>query len=108
MLRGEYTVTAGGKERHFKLCTLSDNIFCQQENIKLSEYVGRLKEPLPFTQVHLIYSQAIAYARINRVAIDFTIEDVTVWLDEVGESVFVEKITQIAEVQLEKNQTAPQ
>jgi hypothetical protein len=108
MLRGEYTVTACGKERHFKLCTLSDNLFCQYEKIKLSEYGKRLHEPEPFTQLNLIYSQAVAYAQINKQSIDFTLVDVSLWVDEVGENVFAEHISRIAEAQLEKNMKAPQ
>jgi hypothetical protein len=108
MLRGEYSLTIGGKERHFKLCTLSDSIFCQNEGIKLSEYQNRLLNPHGFTQLNLIYSQAVAHARIKKEPIDFTIEDVSLWMDEVGEGAFSDKIVAIAEVQLEKNQKAPQ
>lgn len=108
MLRGEYTLTIGGKERHFKLCTLSDNLFCQYENIKLSEYVDRINNPIAFTQVNLIYSQAAAYAKINKQSIDFTVEDVSVWLDEIGEEGFSEQMMKIAKAQIEKNQKAPQ
>jgi hypothetical protein len=106
-LRGEYSVTIGGKERHFKLCTLSDNIFCQHEGIKLSEYVERVSKPVAFTQLHLIYSQALAYAKINKQPIDFTLEDVSVWFDEVGEDIFAERIMQIVEAHLSKNGLAP-
>lgn len=115
MLRGEYTLTAGGKDRHFKLCTLSDNLFCQYEGVKLSEYLERIKNPLGFTQLNLIYSQAVAYARINKQPIDFTVDDVSVWIDEVGEAVFEEKLQAIAKAQIEnieadieKNRPAPQ
>lgn len=108
MLRGEYTLTAGGKERHFKLCTLSDNLFCQWEKVKLSEMIERVKDPQPFTQLNLIYSQAVAYAKINKITQDFTLEDVSVWIDELGEDVFIEKITEIAKAQTEKNRQAPQ
>jgi hypothetical protein len=108
MLRGEYSVTVGGKERHFKLCTLSDNLFCQYEGIKLSEYLPRLQNPQAFTQLNLIHSQAVAYARIHKEAIDFTLDDVSVWVDEVGEEVFTENIVKIASIQIEKNLKAPQ
>jgi serine phosphatase RsbU (regulator of sigma subunit) len=114
MLRGEYTLTAAGKERHFKLCTLSDNLFCQYEGVKLSEYLDRIKNPIGFTQLNLIYSQAVAYAKINKQPIDFTVEDVSVWIDEVGESAFEEKLQAIAKAQIEnieadieKNRPAP-
>jgi hypothetical protein len=115
MLRGEYSLTAGGKERHFKLCTLSDNLFCQYEGVKLSEYLERIRNPIAFTQLNLIYSQAVAYAKINKQPIDFTIEDVSVWIDEVGEGGFEDKLQAIAKAQIEnidaeikKNRPAPQ
>jgi hypothetical protein len=108
MLRGEYSVTVGGKERHFKLCTLSDNLFCQYEGIKLSEYRDRVMNPIAFTQIHLVLSQATAHAKINKLPIDFSIEDVSVWIDEVGEQVFGDKIMKIAEAQIAKNGIAPE
>lgn len=108
MLRGEYTLIAGGKERHFKLCTLSDNLFCQYEKIKLSEYLERVNNPIGFTQLNLVYSQAVAYSRINKIPQDFTLDEVSVWMDELGEDIFAEKITEIAKAQISKNQKAPQ
>jgi hypothetical protein len=108
MLRGEYSVTVGGKERHFKMCLLAENLFSQYEGIKLSEHRERLLNPIHFTQVHLILSHAMAYAKINKLPTDFTEVDVCEWIDEVGEDVFIEKIMKIADAQLGKNVPAPE
>jgi hypothetical protein len=108
ILKGEYTLTVGGKERHFKLGTLSDNIFCQLENIKLSEYRNRLLNAQAFTQLNFVYSQALAYCRINKIEVDFTVEDVSVWIDEVGENAFSEKMVELSQEYAEKNLKAPE
>lgn len=84
MFTGEFTIEAKGKKRHLKFGTLCFAMFCEAEGIEFSGMIDRMVKPKPFSFIHLFHSAAVAHCRINKVEPDFSIEDVSEWIDECG------------------------
>lgn len=106
MFTGEITIEVQGAKRNLKFGTLSFGLFCEAEGIELNEMINRLKAPRPFTQLNLIHSAAVASCRINKTDPGFCIEDVSVWIDEVGEEVISDMLTQAIRTYSEKKTAA--
>lgn len=92
MFNGEVKITAQGKERVLKFGTWSTALFCESEKIPLKQMNERLMNPGPFTQINLVHSAAVAYCDLNKMEVDFKLQDVSIWIDEVGETEMAEKI----------------
>lgn len=107
MFTGEFDIEVKGRKRSLKWGTLSFALFCESEGIELNEIKQRLEDPKPFTQINLIHSAAVAHCRINKKEIDFSIDQVSEWIDEIGEHVLAELIVKAMKARLEKNLKAP-
>lgn len=103
MFKGEVKITVFKKERGLKFGTLSFGLFCEAEGIKLSEVEDRIKNPGHFTEINLMYAAAVAYCKIYGIEIDFTKEQVSAWIDEVGSSVIANKMLDALKSPSKKN-----
>lgn len=102
MFTGEIVINVKGAERTLKFGTLSSALFCEAEGIKLKEMGARITNPEPYSQINLIHSAAVAYCKISKVEIDFTKEEVTEWIDEVGEDILATRILEAMKVDFDK------
>ena len=107
MFTGEFDIDVQGKKRTLRFGMLSFSLFCESEGIDIPLMAERLQNPKPFTQINLIYAAAIAHCRINKIESDFTLDDVSTWIDEVGNVKLAELILKSMQTYLEKNQKAP-
>lgn len=107
MFTGEFSIKPKSGKRALKFGTLSFALFCEAEGIDLPGISERLQNPRPFTQLNLIHSAAVAHCRINRTEVDFTLDDVSTWIDDVGEAVLAELILKAVRTHVEKNLKAP-
>jgi hypothetical protein len=81
---GEVEIEVGGVKRYLKFGVLASGYFCKEENISLKEMTKRLSDPTPITAINCVFSAAKAYNAIKKIPVDFTQEDVSVWIDEIG------------------------
>lgn len=85
--RSVATLDVGGKERTVKFGTNQSVIFTELRGIQLAEYMELLKNvdegkvDLAFTR-DVMYSALVDGARVTKVQVDFTKEDVGDWIDE--------------------------
>lgn len=92
--KGLVKLTVDGKERFLKIGTLSSAIFCELEKINVADIGFRLQNAQPFTMIHFLYAGASAYRQLSKQDIDFSVADVSEWIDQMGEG---ELVTHIVE-----------
>lgn len=102
MFSGEIVIHVKGADRTLKFGTLSSALFCEAEGIKLKEMGHRISNPEPYSQINLIHTAAVAFCRINKKDVDFSLDDVTEWIDEVGEDRLAAMILEAMKVDFEK------
>lgn len=84
MFTGQFDIEVGGKKRTLRFGTLCFAMFCEAEGIEFSGMIDRMVKPKPFSFINLFHSAAVAHCRINKIEPDFSIEDVSEWIDECG------------------------
>lgn len=91
--KGLVKITVDDKDRFLKIGTLSSAIFCELEGIKIIEMQDRLMDQRPFTLINFIFAGASAYSRLSKEEIDYTVDDVSLWLDQCNQDELVRLIT---------------
>jgi len=92
--KGLVKLTVGDRERCLKLGTLSSAIFCELENISIIEMQDRLINARPFTLINFVFAGASAYSRLNKEPVDYSVDDVSEWLDQIDQEDLVKLITE--------------
>lgn len=105
--KGLVKLTVDGKERFLKIGTLSSAIFCELEKINVTDIGLRLQAQQPFTMIHFLYAGASAYCQLSKQEPDFTIADVSEWIDQMGEGELVAHIVASVNTYQGKNAVTP-
>lgn len=104
LFTGTTEIDFKGQKIGLKFGTLSSGIFCEQENITLSEMVQRLNKPTPFTFIHIYFAAAKAYAMSNKIDFIYSVSDAADWIDELGFHKASELIFQLMQVYQDKEE----
>lgn len=107
MYKGQFKFDIQGSERGFKFGTLAVALFCKQEGITPKDFQQRINDGDPFIDIDYAYYAAVAYCQINKKDVDFTKEEVSCWIDEVGSSRFAEMIVESFKTFVPKNVIPP-
>lgn len=109
MEKSIFEIKIGDKIRGFKFGTYSMSITCQKENCTLGVLVDLLtrEDVQPMTVLHVIYGGAVAYCKSKKQPIDFDVDTVGEWLDELGFETGMELLRKGLEVYEPKNSPAP-
>lgn len=108
MEKSIFELKIGDKTRGFKFGTYSMSVACQEENCTLGELIPKLDNAQPMTVLNVIYGGALAYAKSNKIKVDFDKSDVADWLDELGFEVGMKLLRAGLEVYEPKNWPAPE
>lgn len=121
MVKGIFDFEIGGKKRGFKFGTYAMAIACRAENCKVGELLKKIGLTTEVKEgeersgnidlmalLNFYHAAAVAHAEHNKQPVDFTVQDVSDWLDELGEEKMA-KITTEGLTQYEpKNERAPE
>ena len=115
LIRGQFELEAGGKNRGFKFGILASEYFCEMENITLKEMEGRLQNPTPKTAINVAVAALRSYNESHGISEVVKRSDVADWLDEIGIDKFFAKIEECLQIyhdhadkeEAEKNVLAP-
>jgi hypothetical protein len=107
MYKGQFKFEVQGVERGFKFGTLANALFCKGEGIKPLDIQKRILEDDAFIDIDYAYYAALAYCQINKIDVDFTKEDVSCWIDEIGVARLGEMLAEAFKSYLPKNVNPP-
>ena len=115
-MKGIFEFEISGQPRGFKFGTYAFSIACERDgNCDLNELFkrcgfaykvdGGLKSDSPNlkTLLHLFFGAAVHYAEHKRHSLDFTLSDVSDWLDEIGLEKLTDMITEGSSQYIPKN-----
>lgn len=109
MVRNTYETELNGKKIGFKCGTLAIAIACREAKVKSTDELFKLMaEGDMVVALALFYGSASQYAISKKMPIDFTMDDVSDWLEELGEEESTKITTSMLESFIPKNLTAPQ
>lgn len=107
MYKGEFEIEVGGKKRGLKFGTLANAMFCESEGLKPKDIQQRVEEDHPFVDIDFTYYAACAYCRLKGINVDFTKDDVSCWIDEIGKARLAEMLMEAFKVFVPKNVIPP-
>lgn len=110
--RGDVEKKVGGKNRLFRFNMAAITLLGDLQNAPLTQLAVEVSNPKMSTVANFLYAGAYTYARQEKKMIDFSQDDATEWLNEIGLDVALEMLGKAFEVpepekDKEKNQTAP-
>lgn len=107
MYKGLFQFEVAGRQRGFKFGTLSNALFCKTEGIKPLDIQKRIIEGDPFIDIDYSYYAAVAYCQINKLEVDFTKDDVSCWIDEIGVDRLAQMLLEAFKTYVPKNVQPP-
>jgi len=107
MYKGEFKFNIAGVERGFKFGTLSEALFCERESITPKQLRQRISDDDPYIDIDYAYYAACAYCRIKGINVEFTKDEVSCWIDEIGKQRFTDMIVESFKTFVPKNVSPP-